>query len=59
MQPPGRRGGAEASDRSTELVRGSAPHERNQREGDRPIPFRTRKLSPSSPKVLRRQAVGG
>ena len=38
---------------------GSAPHERNRREGDHPIPFRTRKLSPSSPKVLRSKSVGG
>ena len=38
---------------------GSAPHERNRREGDHPIPFRTRQLSPPSPKVLQRQAAGG
>ena len=27
--------------------------------GDHPIPFRTRQLSPTSPKVLRREAAGG
>ena len=32
---------------------GNALHERNHREGDHPVPFRTRQLSPSSPKVLR------
>ena len=37
----------------------SALHERDHRGGDHPIPFRTRQLSPSSPKVLRRQAVVG
>ena len=33
--------------------RGSAPRERDHGGGDRPVPFRTRKLSPPSPKVLR------
>lgn len=37
----------------------SALHERDHRGGDHPIPFRTRQLSPTSPKVLRRQAAGG
>ena len=41
-------------------VRGeSALHERDHRGGDHPIPFRTRQLSPPSPKVLQRQAAGG
>ena len=39
--------------------RGSASRERNHGVGDHPIPFRTRQLSPTSPKVLRRQAAGG
>ena len=39
--------------------RGSAPRERDHRGGDHPIPFRTRQLSPPSPKVLQRQAAGG
>ena len=34
-------------------ARGSISHERSHGEGDHPIPFRTRQLSPSSPKVLR------
>ena len=38
---------------------GSIPHERNHGAGDHPIPFRTRQLSPASPKVLRRQVAGG
>ena len=42
----------------TEL-RGSASRERNHGVGDHPIPFRTRQLSPTSPKVLRREAAGG
>ena len=37
----------------------SALHERDHRGGDHPIPFRTRQLSPPSPKVLQRQAAGG
>ena len=37
----------------------SALHERDHRGGDHPIPFRTRPLSPPSPKVLQRQAAGG
>ena len=40
-------------------MQANALHERNHREGDHPIPFRTRQLSPTSPKVLRRQAAGG
>ena len=39
--------------------RGSASRERNHGVGDHPIPFRTRQLSPTSPKVLRREAAGG
>lgn len=35
------------------MARGSISHERSHGEGDHPIPFRTRQLSPSSPKVLR------
>ena len=38
---------------------GSARRERNLGAGDHPIPFRTRKLSPASPRVLRRKAAGG
>ena len=41
------------------LICGSALHERDHRGGDHPIPFRTRQLSPPSPKVLQRQAAGG
>ena len=37
----------------------NALHERDHRGGDHPIPFRTRQLSPPSPKVLQRQAAGG
>ena len=37
----------------------SALHERDHRGGDHPIPFRTRQLSPPSPKVLQRQAAEG
>ena len=32
--------------------------ERNHGAGDHPIPFRTRQLSPASPKVLWRKAMG-
>ena len=48
MQPPGC-----ASDKRIESLAGTAPCERDHREGDHPTPFRTRQLSPSSPKVLR------
>ena len=40
-------------------IAGSASRERNHGVGDHPIPFRTRQLSPTSPKVLRREAAGG
>ena len=39
--------------------RGSAPRERDHGGGDHPVPFRTRQLSPPSPRVLQRKAVGG
>ena len=54
----GRRGADLEEALSQRASWGSAPHERNRREGDHPIPFRTRKLSPSSPHVLGRMAVG-
>lgn len=57
MQRPGWR---EAPARPGAYVaRGSASRERNHGAGGHPIPFRTRKLSPASPKVLRRKAAGG
>ena len=60
MRPPGWRGSSPRPSAAahTEL-RGSASRERNHGVGDHPIPFRTRQLSPTSPKVLRRQAAGG
>ena len=59
MQPPGWRGGSPGPRRAAHRCRGSASRERNHGVGDHPIPFRTRQLSPTSPKVLRRQAAGG
>ena len=59
MQPPGSPRGVLEEALSHRASWGSAPHERNRREGDHPIPFRTRQLSPPSPKVLQRQAAGG
>ena len=52
MRPPGspRRGG---SGRLNIQPRGSAPRERDHGGGDHPVPFRTRQLSPPSPRVLR------
>ena len=52
-------GGPRAPDGRHTVARGSASRERNHGVGDHPIPFRTRQLSPTSPKVLRRQAAGG
>ena len=52
-------GGPRAPDGRHTVARGSASRERNHRAGDHPIPFRTRQLSPASPKVLRRKAAGG
>ena len=59
MQPPGWRGGSPGPLGRQDDCRGSASRERNHGVGDPPIPFRTRQLSPTSPKVLRRQAAGG
>ena len=59
MQPPGWRGGSPGPLGRQDDCRGSASRERNHGVGDHPIPFRTRQLSPTSPKVLRRQAAGG
>ena len=59
MQPPGWRGHPARAPRTAHSCRGSASRERNHGVGDHPIPFRTRQLSPTSPKVLRRQAAGG
>ena len=59
MQPPGWRGGSPGPLGRHDACRGSASRERNHGVGDHPIPFRTRQLSPTSPKVLRRQAAGG
>ena len=55
-----RQGGAEAPHRAALIQepRGSAPRERDHGGGDHPVPFRTRKLSPPSPRVLQRQAAG-
>ena len=39
--------------------RGSAPRERDLRGGDHPVPYRTRQLSPPSPRVLRIKSAGG
>lgn len=51
MRPPGRpRGPGRA---------GGALRERGHGGGDRPIPSRTRQLSPPSPKVLRIRSAGG
>ena len=52
-------GHTRAPDGRHTVARGSASRERNHRAGDHPIPFRTRQLSPASPKVLRRKAAGG
>lgn len=52
-------GNTRAPDGRHTVARGSASRERNHRAGDHPIPFRTRQLSPTSPKVLRREAAGG
>ena len=56
-----RQGGAgdPRAPRTAHSCRGSASRERNHGVGDHPIPFRTRQLSPTSPKVLRREAAGG
>ena len=59
MQPPGWRGGSPGPLGRPDDCRGSASRERNHGVGDHPIPFRTRQLSPTSPKVLRREAAGG
>ena len=59
MQPPGWRGGSPGPLGRQDDCRGSASRERNHGVGDHPIPFRTRQLSPTSPKVLRREAAGG
>ena len=59
MQPPGWRGHPARAPRTAHSCRGSASRERNHGVGDHPIPFRTRQLSPPSPKVLQRQAAGG
>ena len=59
MQAPGRRGGGPTPLGGRISPRGSASRERNHGVGDHPIPFRTRQLSPTSPKVLRREAAGG
>ena len=59
MQPPGWRGHPARAPRTAHSCRGSASRERNHGVGDHPIPFRTRQLSPTSPKVLRREAAGG
>ena len=59
MQPPGWRGGSPGPLGRQDDCRGSASRERNHGVGGHPIPFRTRQLSPTSPKVLRREAAGG
>lgn len=59
MQPPGWRGYPARAPRTAHSCRGSASRERNHGVGDHPIPFRTRQLSPTSPKVLRPRAAGG
>ena len=51
MRPPGRPGSPGRA--------GGALRERGHGGGDRPIPSRTRQLSPPSPKVLRSQSAGG
>ena len=47
----GRQGGAPT--RRTGWTMGSIPHGRDHGGGDHPVPFRTRQLSPPSPRVLR------
>lgn len=54
----GRQGGPEGPWRD-EKSHGSIPHGRDHGGGDHPAPFRTRQLSPPSPRVLRREAAGG
>ena len=54
----GRQGGPEGPWRD-EKSHGSIPHGRDHGGGDHPAPFRTRQLSPPSPRVLRRKAAGG
>lgn len=51
MRPPGRPGSPGRA--------GGALRERGHGGGDRPIPSRTRQLSPPSPKVLRIRSAGG
>ena len=48
MRPPGRLGA-----RGLYGPMGSIPHGRDHGGGDHPVPFRTRQLSPPSPRVLR------